>query len=86
MGAGDDRVWNEVCHLLEPRHGWSLEPSTSPGGPPSWCFASEGEVEFSITVSGGALSLYVSERDEDVSLPDLASLTSWLSLNEARFD
>ncbi|MGP0030403.1 MAG: hypothetical protein ACLPVF_07845 [Acidimicrobiales bacterium] len=85
MSSRDEELWDQVSRLVESRPGWSYEPSTTPGGPPSWCFLSGGEVEFSVSVSGGAPMVYVPMDDREIPLPDLDALTAWIDRNEGRF-
>ena len=71
--------------LLGSHPGWSLEPSTSPGGAPSWCLVIRGEVELSVRVSRGAVLVYFMDSDLEISVGDAEGLASWLTANEARF-
>ncbi len=72
------RLRKEVTSLLEGRPGWRLEPRTTPGATPLWCFVSEGEIEFSVTVDGPRICLYVMEGDEELEFGDANELTAWI--------
>ena len=85
MTSHDDELFHQVGLLLGPRHGWSLELSTTPGAPPSWCFESHGEVELSIRVDGGTISIFVPSQDQDIALEGVDELATWIDSNEARF-
>ncbi len=37
------------CDLLGGRPGWRLEPRSTPGATPLWCFVVNGKIEFSVT-------------------------------------
>lgn len=79
----DDGLWEEVGEALQARHGWSLQASSTPGAPPSWCFGSGGEVDLSVSVDEGSIWVYVMETDQDVRLAGPNELTEWLDANEA---
>ncbi len=79
----DDEVWDQVSRLLGSRPGWKFEPSTTPGGPPSWCLLAGGEVECSVSVIDGSLSVYVPASDRDIVFSDIEALTVWIEGNEA---
>ncbi len=85
MAKGDDELFHEVSELLGPRHGWGLEMSTSPGGSPSWCFESHGEVELSVSVDRARVIVYLSSEDKDLNVGGVDGLTAWLEDNEDRF-
>jgi hypothetical protein len=83
--SDDDGLFHQVGLLLGSRRGWNLEPSTTPGGPPSWCLDSGGEIELSVSVGSGVISVYVPDSDQEIALDGLGALTSWIDNNEARF-
>lgn len=68
----------ELSDLLGRRPGWRLEPRTTPGASPLWCFVAGGEVEFSVTADKGLIRLYVMATDEEVECADSGELTAWL--------
>lgn len=80
--ASDDRLWEEISALLEGRPGWSVQASSSPGMPPSWCLLEGGEVDLAVSVDGGAINVYVMETDRDVRLETVAELAAWLELHQ----
>ena len=59
MRSEDDELWKQVGAVLGKRPGWSLQASSSPGAPPAWCLVDEGEIDLSVNVDGGAVSVYV---------------------------
>jgi len=73
----------ELTDLLGRRPGWRLEPRTTPGASPSWCFVAGGEVEFSVTADGGLIRLYVMATDEEMQFADCGALSAWLQANRA---
>ncbi|MGP8059559.1 MAG: hypothetical protein ACLP9C_07990 [Acidimicrobiales bacterium] len=79
----DDELWAEVGGLLETRPGWSLQASSTPGAPPSWCFGSGGEVDLSVVVDAGSIWVYVMETDRDIRVAGTRELTAWLDEHEA---
>lgn len=83
MGGQGDRVLQEFVEFFEGRPGWRLEPSTTPGAPPLWCFVDGGSIEFSVTVDDGAIHLYVMKTDREILFADTAALTGWLKANRA---
>jgi hypothetical protein len=83
MSSHGDRILQEFVAYFEGRPGWRLEPSTSPGAPPLWCFVAGGKVECSVTVAGGAIRLYEMETDREVVFADVAALTAWLQVHRA---
>ncbi len=85
MASRDDQLFDEVGRLLEPRLHWNLEPSTTPGGAPSWCFDPGGEVELSVSVSDGLIDVYQVQQDRDLFFPGVDALAAWVEDNEARF-
>ena len=67
--------------LVEPPQGvpgWRLEPRTTPGATPLWCFVSDGKIEFSVSVEGSALLLYDMDSDREQRFSDRDALASWL--------
>ncbi len=78
MGSSASRLRKELTSLLEGRPGWRLEPRTTPGATPLWCFVSEGEIEFSVTVDGPRIRLYVMDSDEELEFADTNELAAWM--------
>ena len=69
---------NELIDLLAGRPGWRLEPRSTPGATPLWCFVFGGKIEFSVTVDGGAIQLYLMDTDQEIVFEDADGLTAWL--------
>ena len=76
--AGADATRKQIAELLQGRPGWRLEPRTTPGATPLWCFVAEGKVVFSVTAEDGALRLYDMGSDREKVFADVPDLTSWL--------
>ena len=74
---------NDMADLLGGRPGWRLEPRSTPGASPLWCFVFGGKIEFSVTVEGGSIHLYVMETDEEIVFKDADELTTWLRTHRA---
>ncbi len=74
-----------MSRLLQSRRGWSLEPQTTPGAPPTWCFGSGGESELSVSVDGGTVCAYLIDNDQEITLEDTEALTAWLDTYEPLF-
>jgi hypothetical protein len=68
----------ELANLLQEVPGWRLEPRTTPGASPLWCFASKGKIEFSVTVDGSELVLYDMDTDHEVRFSNRETLIAWL--------
>jgi hypothetical protein len=68
----------EVADLLGGLEGWRLEPSTTPGASPLWCFLSDGKIVFSVSVEGPAIALYVMDTDEDLTFSNREAFETWL--------
>lgn len=77
MAAGSLR--KELVDLFGGLEGWRLEPRTTPGATPLWCFLSEGKIEFSVSVDGPAIVLYVMDTDEEMTFPSLDAFVAWLA-------
>ena len=73
MGRRISDARKEIVELLEGRPGWRLEPRTTPGASPMWCFVSEGEIEFSVAAEGGVIHLYRMATDEELAFRDAIS-------------
>lgn len=72
---------NEIVDLLAGRPRWRLEPRSTPGATPLWCFVYGGKIEFSVSIDRGSIHLYVMETDQEIVFPDADSLTTWLREN-----
>jgi len=67
-----------LVDLLGGRPGWRLEPRSTPGATPLWCFVFSGKIEFSVSTEGDSIHLYVMETDEELVFKDQEELTTWL--------
>jgi hypothetical protein len=73
-----DSFRKEIADLLGSLDGWRLEPRTTPGASPTWCFVSQGKVECSVSVEGSDVALYVMDTDEEFHFPTNDALQAWL--------
>jgi len=78
----DDELFDQVGVVLGTRGGWRYEPSTSPGGPPSWCLDPAGVVVVSVNVVDGAVVAYLPDLDREVRFADVAGLVAWMDAQE----
>lgn len=69
---------NELTDLLGGLEGWRLEPRTTPGASPLWCFLVDGKIEFSVTVERSSIVLYVMDTDDEMTFPTRDALVVWL--------
>jgi hypothetical protein len=76
--ARADQTRKQIVELFQGRPGWRLEPRTTPGASPLWCFVVDGHVEFSVTAEGGAIRLYVMDSDQEMVFADADALVAWL--------
>jgi hypothetical protein len=83
MSRGGQLSAKDFGGLLGGRPGWRLEPSPTPGTPSMWCFVVNGKIEFSASVDGGAIHLYVMETDREIVFPDGDAMMAWLRSNRA---
>jgi hypothetical protein len=83
MHTGREPSTNDLVDLLVGRPGWRLEPRSTPGTTPLWCFVVNGKIEFSVTVDAGSLHLYVMETDQEIIFTDADALMAWLRANRA---
>jgi hypothetical protein len=68
----------ELVDLLGGLEGWRLEPRTTPGASPLWCFLTDGKVEFSVSVDGQTIVLYVMGTDKELTFSDRDAFVGWL--------
>jgi hypothetical protein len=83
--SSHDELFHQVGALVGDRPGWSLEMSTTPGQPASWCYEHRGEVELSVSVDRRRIVVYLAREDRDIELGDTDELAAWLDANEGRF-
>jgi hypothetical protein len=82
----DDELFDRVGQVLASHDpGWHYEPSTAPGGAPSWCLDPGGEITVSVTVIDGVIAVYLPAEDKEIPVTDLDALTAWIPANRARF-
>jgi hypothetical protein len=74
--GGDAR--KQIVELFQGRPGWRLEPRTTPGASPLWCFVDQGKVVFSVTSEGTSIHLYEMDSDREVVFAGVDELTMWL--------
>jgi len=80
----DGELFDQVGAVLEARGDWHFEPSTTPGGLPSWCLDPGGDVVVSINVIGGIVVAYLPSNDQEIRLSGIDGLTTWLDAHEGR--
>jgi hypothetical protein len=78
MGRRADQPRKQIVEILEGRPGWRLEPRTTPGATPLWCFVDQGVIEFSVTAEKDRVRLYVMATDEEIVFGNAEQLTTWL--------
>jgi hypothetical protein len=83
MQSGGELSTNDILELLVGRPGWRLEPRSTPGTTPLWCFVFNGKIEFSVTVDDGTIHLYVMETDQEIIFKNADGLMAWLRANRA---
>jgi hypothetical protein len=81
--ASDRQLRKDIVDLVGGRPGWRLEPRTTPGASPLWCFVADGKVELSVTAERGALRLYVMATDQEFAFRDADELSAWLLRHRA---
>jgi len=74
----DEELFESMGRALEGRSGWHYEPSTTPGGLPSWCLDPGGRVTLSANVVDGMVTVYVPEDDREVAVGGVRALLVWL--------
>jgi len=84
--SDDGVLFDQVGSALERCGGWHYEPSTTPGGLPSWCLDPGGEVACSANVVDGAIVLYFPDEDYELTLDGLGGLSAWLGARMGRSD
>ncbi len=78
-------LFDEVGQMVTSRPGWHYEPSTSPGGPPSWCLDPHGEPTLSVTVIDGNITMFLAATGQEIPIDNVDALRVWLDANESRF-
>lgn len=73
----------ELANLFGGRPGWRLEPRSTPGATPLWCFVLGGKIEFSLTAEPDSIRLYVMDTDQELVFKDSDELTEWMRTHRA---
>jgi hypothetical protein len=73
-----DQPRQHLVDLLRGRPGWRLEPRTTPGATPLWCFVDNGRIVYSVTAEADVIHLYVMESDLEVTFRNIDGLKAWL--------
>jgi len=81
----DDELFDQVGRALEGRPGWRYEPSSTPGGPPSWCLDQGAQVVLSVNAYQGVVIVYVPETDREVPVGGVDELLTWLDAYGDRY-
>ena len=85
MASRTSQLWKELSRLLQARRGWSLEPQTTPGADPLWCFGIGGHWQLAVGVEDGAVSVFHTDKDQEVIFADGVAFEDWLNANESLF-
>jgi hypothetical protein len=78
MFGRKDQPRHKLVDLVKGRPGWRLEPRTTPGASPLWCFVVDGEIEFSVSAEKDTFHLYVMETDKELVFRSDEQLRAWL--------
>ncbi len=68
----------ELSDLLAQRPGWRLEPQSTPGAPPLWCYTDDEPPEFSVSALEDGVLLRELSSEQVIRFADVEALTSWL--------
>jgi len=80
--ASDDELFELVGRRLSERPGWSFQPSTTPGGVPSWCLDPGGEPVASVSVADATVIAYLPSEDREFRFAGVDELIEWLDARE----
>ncbi len=89
MARRADQPRTHLADLFGDRPGWRLEPRTTPGASPLWCYVDAGQIELSVTAERDGVHLFVMDDDRELLFGDAKGLEAWLrahkgeSLDEA---
>jgi hypothetical protein len=83
MASRAGQLRKQVVELVEGRPGWKLEPRSTPGATPLWCYVIDGQVEFSVTVEDASVRLYVMATDEEIVFEGTDELAEWMQTHRA---
>jgi hypothetical protein len=78
MAGRADQPRTHLADLLRGRPGWRLEPRTTPGASPLWCYVDGGEIVLSVTAERDGVHLYVMDDDRELVFADAKGLEAWL--------
>ena len=59
-----------LADLFGDRPGWRLEPRTTPGASPLWCYVDAGQIELSVTAERDGVHLFVMDDDRELLFGD----------------
>jgi hypothetical protein len=71
--------------LLAGRPVWKLEPQSSPGAPPLWCFGAGIDPDLAVETSDRSVTVSLLELDQELVFADTDALVAWLDSNEPLF-
>ena len=77
---------NELVDLFGGRPGWRLEPRSTPGATPLWCFVVGGKIEFSVTRDRDGIHLYVMETDQEIDVQGRGGTYGVVEIQSGRGD
>jgi hypothetical protein len=67
-----------LADLVRDRPGWRLEPRTTPGASPLWCYVDSGKIELSVSAERDGVHLFVMDDDRELLFADASKLEAWL--------
>lgn len=79
MGNDESQLRTELAELVGERPDWRLEPLSTPGAAPLWCYGRQGQSEFSVTAEGAGIRLFTTGSDEEIMFDDAETLRVWLA-------
>jgi hypothetical protein len=78
MARRSDQTRTHLAELFRGRPAWRLEPRTTPGASPLWCYVVDGQIELSVTAERDGIHLYVMDGDRELLFADAESLEAWM--------
>jgi hypothetical protein len=73
----------ELSELLAQRPGWRLEPQSTPGVAPLWCYTDGDRPEFSVSALEDGVLLRELSSEQEIRFADVEALASWLRTHRA---
>ena len=70
MARRADQPRTHLADLFGDRPGWRLEPRTTPGASPLWCYVDAGQIELSVTAERDGVHLFVMDDDRELLFGD----------------